>query len=161
MDKMALRKEFMALRLNLSQGDVTGKSRIIARKVQNLVEWSHVRTLHAYESNDSWHEVETGWLDAFIARQWSQIAVSYPHTSQHSPISSGIFDVVIVPLVAFDGECNRLGHGGGWYDRFLATQPKAIKIGLAFDVQQADSLPIEPHDVVLDYIVTETRTFSS
>lgn len=151
----------MALRQNLSDGDVAGKSRMIARTVQHLVDWSSVRTLHVYEANSDWHEVETGWIDTFIGRQWPHVSVSYPHASRSAPISSGIFDVALVPLVAFDSSCHRLGHGGGWYDRFLATQPHAIKIGLAFDIQQAASLPIEPHDIALDYIVTESRTYKS
>ena len=160
MDKAALRKEFMAMRKSLSQGDVTGKSRIIARTVQHLMDWSAVRTVHAYRSNDEWHEVETGWLELFIRSQWPHVAVAYPPDSKDALISTGVFDVVIVPLVAFDSSCHRLGHGGGWYDRFLATQPGAIKIGLAFDVQRTDRIPTEPHDIQLDYVVTESRTFT-
>lgn len=160
MDKAALRKEYSALRLNLSQGDVTGKSRMIARTVQLLVHWGSVRGLHAYQSNTDWHEVETEWVEPFIAQQWPHITVSHPQVLPGAPISSGVFDVVIVPVVAFDSSCNRLGHGGGWYDRFLAIQPNALKIGLAFDIQQAEQLPIEPHDVTLDYVITESRTIT-
>ncbi|MCC0638176.1 MULTISPECIES: 5-formyltetrahydrofolate cyclo-ligase [unclassified Clostridioides] len=67
-------------------------------------------------------------------------------------------DVVIVPAVAYDIHCYRLGYGGGFYDRFLENLRKdAITIGIAFDFQVFDSIPKETHDAQLNYIVTETR----
>lgn len=71
-------------------------------------------------------------------------------------------DVLIVPLLAFDRAGNRLGYGGGYYDRTLAalraTAPRTA-IGFAFAGQEAESLPLEPTDQPLDLIVTETGTF--
>lgn len=68
-------------------------------------------------------------------------------------------DIVIVPGVAFDRKLNRLGHGAGYYDRFLARLgAKTLKIGLAFDFQLVDSLPVESHDIPLDILITETKT---
>ncbi|MGO0884336.1 5-formyltetrahydrofolate cyclo-ligase [Clostridioides difficile] len=67
-------------------------------------------------------------------------------------------DIVIVPAVAYDIHCYRLGYGGGFYDRFLENLRKdAITIGIAFDFQIFDSIPKEIHDAQLNYIVTETR----
>lgn len=67
-------------------------------------------------------------------------------------------DVVIVPAVAYDIDCYRLGYGGGFYDRFLENLRKdAITIGIAFDFQIFNSIPKETHDAQLNYIVTETR----
>lgn len=66
--------------------------------------------------------------------------------------------VLIVPLVAFDGRGMRLGYGGGFYDRSLEGLRRAgpvTAIGLAFQAQQADNLPLEPTDQPLDMIVTE------
>ncbi|MEJ2021895.1 MAG: 5-formyltetrahydrofolate cyclo-ligase [Maritimibacter sp.] len=69
-------------------------------------------------------------------------------------------DVLIVPLVAFDRAGNRLGYGGGFYDRTLeklrAARP-TIAIGYAYGAQEADSLPLEPTDQPLDAIVTEAE----
>lgn len=67
-------------------------------------------------------------------------------------------DVVIVPGVAFDRECCRIGHGGGYYDRLLCLLGGAAKIGLAFDGQVFDEVPTDVHDVTLDAVVTPTRT---
>ena len=69
------------------------------------------------------------------------------------------FDMVIVPGVAFDEECCRLGMGGGFYDRLLSRlRPGALAVGLAFDEQLTGPLPREAHDVPLDIVVTPTRT---
>ncbi|MGL4912022.1 MAG: 5-formyltetrahydrofolate cyclo-ligase [Romboutsia sp.] len=67
-------------------------------------------------------------------------------------------DVVIVPAVAYDKNCYRLGYGGGFYDRFLnRLRDDAITIGIAFDLQIFDYIPKEDHDAQLDYIITETQ----
>ena len=66
-------------------------------------------------------------------------------------------DVLLIPLVAFDKNLNRLGYGGGYYDRLikkLSKKKKIIKIGLAFSIQKISKVPINVHDQKLDYIVT-------
>lgn len=65
-------------------------------------------------------------------------------------------DVIIVPLVGFY-KTNRMGYGKGYYDRYL-KKTQAIKIGIAFDCQELDSMDIKKTDVPLDLIVTESRT---
>lgn len=66
--------------------------------------------------------------------------------------------VLIVPLVAFDGQGGRLGYGGGFYDRTLEglrARGDVLAVGFAFDAQRLDCLPLEPTDQRLDLIVTE------
>ena len=66
-------------------------------------------------------------------------------------------DILLIPLLAFDKNLNRLGYGGGYYDRLiekLSKKKKIIKIGLALSVQKIDKVPINPYDQKLDYIVT-------
>ena len=66
-------------------------------------------------------------------------------------------DILLIPLVAFDKNLNRLGYGGGYYDRLIkriSKRKKIIKIGLALSVQEVDKVPINIHDQKLDYIVT-------
>ena len=76
-----------------------------------------------------------------------------------SPMKTALknIDLVLVPGIAFDSFGHRVGYGFGYYDRFLRKVPKAIKIGLAFDFQVIKKIPNEPHDVPVDYIVTEER----
>lgn len=68
-------------------------------------------------------------------------------------------DLVIVPLVAGDSMCNRIGYGKGYYDQFLSQFPRPT-IGVAFDVQIVESVPTEPGDIELDMIVTESGRYS-
>ena len=67
------------------------------------------------------------------------------------------FDAILVPGIAFDESGNRLGQGGGWYDRVLAEAPRALKIGVAFECQIVAQLPRESHDVRMDFVITERR----
>ncbi len=76
------------------------------------------------------------------------------------PISSKIIDpdILLVPLVSFDSKLNRLGYGGGFYDRYIEKiekVKKVIKIGLAFSYQKIKKVPINKFDKKLDFIVTE------
>lgn len=65
-------------------------------------------------------------------------------------------DVVLMPLLGFDGRGTRLGYGGGYYDRTLARMSKKPRlIGLAFAAQEVEDIPRETHDIPLDAIVTE------
>jgi 5-formyltetrahydrofolate cyclo-ligase len=65
-------------------------------------------------------------------------------------------DVVVVPGLAFTVDGHRLGQGGGHFDRFLQRQsPSCLKAGVAFREQLVDVVPTEPHDVVLDVVITD------
>ncbi len=68
-------------------------------------------------------------------------------------------DVLFVPLVGFTADLARLGQGGGHYDRWLAENPGRMAIGLAWDAQCVDALPMEPHDIPLDAVITPTRIY--
>ena len=76
------------------------------------------------------------------------------------PINNKIIfpDVLLVPLVAYDKNFNRVGYGGGFYDRYLKRIKKiknVLTIGLAFSYQKVKKIPIEKNDIKLDFIVTE------
>jgi len=67
-------------------------------------------------------------------------------------------DVILVPLVAFDKKLNRLGYGGGYYDRLikkLNRKKNILKVGLALSVQKINNVPINEYDKKLDFIVTD------
>ena len=68
-------------------------------------------------------------------------------------------DVVFAPLVGFTEDGHRLGQGGGHYDRWLERHPDIVTIGLAWDCQLVDNLPVEPHDRPMRAIVTPTRIY--
>ena len=69
-------------------------------------------------------------------------------------------DVVLVPLVAFDANLMRLGQGAGHYDRALSVLGNSIAVGIAWSIQQADSLPLDPWAMPLDAVLTERSWIS-
>jgi 5-formyltetrahydrofolate cyclo-ligase len=71
----------------------------------------------------------------------------------------GPFDVVLIPGCLFDLSGNRLGYGRGFYDRFLASVKGLVPlVGVAFEAQLAESVPMDTHDVPVDALVTERAT---
>ena len=78
------------------------------------------------------------------------------------PISSRKIypDILLVPLVGYDNNLNRLGYGGGFYDRYIEKIEKikkVTKIGLAFSFQKIKKIPLNQHDKKLDFIITENE----
>ena len=67
-------------------------------------------------------------------------------------------DLILVPLVAYDKNKNRLGYGGGFYDRYIGKfKKKILTIGLAFSFQKVNSIQINQFDQKLNYIQTENK----
>ena len=78
-----------------------------------------------------------------------------PETISKKKVNPGI---LLVPLVAFDNQLNRLGYGGGYYDRYISKfqdNDNMIKIGIGFSFQKVKSLPINKYDKKLNFIITE------
>ena len=69
-------------------------------------------------------------------------------------------DIMLVPLVAFDKDLNRIGYGGGFYDRYISKikkRKKIISIGLAYSFQKVKKIRTNRYDMILDYVVTEKK----
>jgi 5-formyltetrahydrofolate cyclo-ligase len=89
---------------------------------------------------------------------WGRVRLRAPAAySQGAARSTRELDAILVPGLGFDLCGNRIGQGGGWYDRVLAGAPTLVKIGVAFDFQLAKDLPHEPHDQRMDFVVTEKQ----
>ncbi|MDB5704987.1 MAG: 5-formyltetrahydrofolate cyclo-ligase [Sphingomonas bacterium] len=73
----------------------------------------------------------------------------------HHESAALVPDIVLTPLLAFDSHLNRLGQGAGYYDRAFAQFPEALRIGIAWSVQQVESLSAEAWDVPLHAVLTE------
>ncbi|MGV8929469.1 MAG: 5-formyltetrahydrofolate cyclo-ligase [Brevundimonas sp.] len=65
-------------------------------------------------------------------------------------------DLILTPLLAFDDRGGRLGQGGGYYDRTFAARPEVTRVGFAYAGQAVEDLPVEPHDIPLHGVLTET-----
>ncbi len=92
-----------------------------------------------------------------VFRRWTPDAVMRPGRFGTAHPDGPVLrpDVVFVPLLAWDRRLHRLGYGGGYYDRTLAALPEAVAVGVGFGAQEVDAVPVEPHDVPLDAMVTE------
>ncbi len=95
---------------------------------------------------------------ALVFRVWRPGDVLIPgrFNTQHPAGKVIIPDFILVPLLAFDRVGNRLGYGGGYYDRTLAALPGAFRLGCAFAAQEVDAVPVGEHDLKLNAIATES-----
>lgn len=152
--KATIRKQLLNLRKRLPAGTVDQVSKIICNRAFSAINWSLTRTVCTYEPAPGSGEIDTAPLLSLLSKlpKPPSITMVEPHTQ--AAIPKGSFDVIIVPVVGFNEQNHRLGQGGGWYDRFLANQPQAYKIGLAHAHAKV-TIPHEHHDVPLDLIVTE------
>ena len=81
--------------------------------------------------------------------------IEEPDPARSMPVPPEEIDAVLVPCVGFDAAGGRLGRGAGYYDRYLSACPDALRICAAFEAQRLEKVSTEPHDVRMDWIVTE------
>jgi len=139
---------------------------------------SEVRTRHALPDALThskrvvvpWCVVETNQLELFLLEDMSELIEGAYKILEPKPELRGLpqkkvepeeLDLVMVPGTAFDLRGGRMGQGKGYYDRLLAcARPDAPLVALGFDCQIFDEIPVAPHDVFMDTIITETRTIT-
>ncbi len=154
--KEKLRAELKARRDALSPEEVAAASAAVLAELQRSVDWAAIRSVHAYRSVAEWGELDTSSLVAWLAEEWPEAEVVQPALSKDQPFPEREFDLILVPALGFDRDHNRLGLGGGWYDSFVAQQPRAQKIGVAYGwALVEDGIPVEPWDMKLDRVVTD------
>ena len=126
------------------------------------------------------HEVMTGFLIEEAWKQGKEVAVPkvvgkdmvFYKLTDWKQLEPGYFGipepaygeivewedaVMIMPGVAFDNNCHRVGYGGGFYDRYLEKHPKVKRIAAAFEFQILPEVPTEPTDIAPEMIVTEKQ----
>ena len=85
----------------------------------------------------------------------------YYESSSDDFYDEKILDIVIVPALAFDSSKNRIGFGGGYYDTFLnkvrEKNKNTLFIGVCYDFQMIEEVPIEGHDITLDLVINESE----
>jgi len=91
----------------------------------------------------------------------SHFGIPEPHYSYFMPIDLKDIDIIVIPGVGFDINGNRLGYGGGFYDRLLKKKEKrTLTLALAYDFQVLEELPSEEHDIPVDFLISEKREIS-
>jgi len=175
--KKELRAEMKARRTAFSEADCNESSRTIFERLLTLPEWQSARTAHLYIGalpgevgtlsiiRWCWDDgrnviVPVAGNDRVMRHLLLTPATSLARTRwggleprDAEPADPLTADVVIVPGVAFDRAGNRLGMGGGFYDRFLSTVT-VPKIALAHTFQIVQAIPVDGHDQRVDIIVT-------
>jgi len=146
--KRALRSEMSALRRALS--DRLERSQRLWQHVSALPPVVEAKVIMVFDSVPG--EPITAPFIAWCREQGKTVHLP----EDEPPPDPRTIDVVIVPGTAFTEGGDRLGQGGGWYDRFLRTvRPDCVTIGVAFAPQLVDELPVEPHDIRVAMVVTD------
>ena len=97
-----------------------------------------------------------------VSLQGNRFGIPEPDVPSGTLQKAGDMDVILLPLLAFDRKGHRLGTGGGWYDSslaFLGNEPRPerpLLVGIGYEFQEVESVPIQPWDVDLDYVATDT-----
>jgi 5-formyltetrahydrofolate cyclo-ligase len=179
-EKSSLRRHFLELLKKQGSAEREAKSRIVAEQLFKLPAFIKAKTVLFYASLPG--EVETFAMITQAINLQKHVALPVLESNQRNMVptltdstedliagplgtrqprldASRIVDVnsldaVIVPGLGFDRSNNRLGRGAGCYDRFLSSLPASTaKIGIAFDFQIVDRLPVEEHDVPLSCVI--------
>ena len=184
LDKQTLRRAMKELLSGVDAADRQAWSALLCERVVATDAYERAETVLAYwpiacepDVRAIWeHAISTGrrvalpassWDDgSMTARLWDGLAESLVETRH------GIFepdracesiqsvDLVLVPGLAFDEAGRRLGRGAGFYDRFLAGV-RGETMGIAFEAQIVERIPIEPHDVRVHSVATERRMIAA
>lgn len=97
------------------------------------------------------------WTNPFVDELLVPDPYSALQPAEDAPLV--VPEVMFCPLLGFTSTGGRIGYGAGFYDRWLKEHPPKLAIGLAWDCQLEEGLPLEPHDVALDAVITPTRLY--
>ena len=103
--------------------------------------------MHAFSPND-----ENSWIAG-------KMGIMEPDREKSRIIAPEEIELVICPIVAFDGQKKRIGYGGGYYDRYLPHCSNALKVGIAFEAQHMEKIVTDPYDQTMDTIITEEKVY--
>lgn len=153
MGKPRLRRNYEGIRKTLTGPQKKSADEIIFTKAKTTIPWGKIKSIHIYESLPN--EVDTGPLIKFAKTQTGVLTQAGSADPRSLP-GTKAYDVIVVPGLAFDRDGYRLGYGGGFYDRFLAGQKPALKIGLCYSkCFSTNNLPREAHDETVNIVITE------
>lgn len=157
MGKIKIRKYF---KNHCNNFILNNNTQILSKKLQTLLEslnWSEfhkVAIYHPFKNEVSLSELKTNyshicWLYPQKDRTFSEEFYTFSHSAEE-------IDLFLVPGVAFDHQCRRLGRGLGFYDRVLSQEGRALKVGISWSVQMSsEPLPEEKHDIRMDVCINE------
>lgn len=174
MDKVTLRKHISAQKSRLSLRQIEEASFVLAELLFSHPLYKQARSLYAYLSYNQ--EVRTAPIIKQALRDGKKVAVpkifedtmGFVYIDESSPILPGYKGIpepvsnelaedqtalVLMPGLAFTPDGQRMGYGGGFYDRFLAKEPHPT-VALCYDFQLLQSLPVQSHDIPVDVVLS-------
>lgn len=175
MDKAALRQKIRQQKRGMTDEDIVRRSEKLRELFVSTAAYRNAKTIYGYLSFNQ--EVRTAPMLAQALRDGKQVALpkvcgdtlkfilmedlsrverGYAGISEpvaDTPVADDKTALVLVPGLAFTQNGDRLGYGGGFYDRFLTKEPNHPTLALCYDFQIVDSLPTEAHDVPVDTVL--------
>ncbi|MFC3908777.1 5-formyltetrahydrofolate cyclo-ligase [Legionella dresdenensis] len=184
--KTALRQSIRAVREKLTLQYQHNASRRICARIASLEPYRYARHIALYSAcrgeidlSDLWQTAAKQGKNCYFpavnadqtlrflpaapttAFKENHYQIPEPDVDDSQAVSPGKLDIIFLPLVAFDEYGTRLGMGGGYYDRTLASERPPLLIGVAYEFQRQDYLQAESWDIPLTLIVTEKTVYWS
>ena len=175
MDKTQLRKEIREQKRAMTKEDICCRSQRLCEKFLQSDAYRNAKTIYGYlpynQEVQTWEALRQAMLDGkqvavpkvcgdemkFIyITDFSQIDAGYcgiPEPVANEPVAEDQTALVLMPGLAFDREGHRIGYGGGFYDRFLSSEPDHPTLALCYDFQIRENLPTEEFDIPLDTVI--------
>ncbi len=173
MTKKELRKHYLSIRNQIPPEERKAASGIICEKLLPYIKGKIVLSYYPIASEADLNEIndlflvaypvirEGNQMDAYLGDgehfQFNRYGIREPDPRYAKKIAREDIDLILVPCLAFNPERYRLGYGGGYYDRYL-KDCHALKIGIAYSLQECREDFREEHDIPLDLIITEKST---
>ena len=179
MNKFQLRKKISKIRSKFARKKIKVKSEIIIKLIEQKSSNKKVGLYYPFGD-----EISTLELMGRLTKKNfiislpvinNKFEMSFYSWSPNEPLTVNRFGILepfkgkkispstlIIPMLAFDSNLNRLGYGGGFYDRFIQKiekQNNCVKIGLALSCQKINKVPVDRHDKKMDFIITEKRIY--
>ncbi len=175
MDKSALRKYIREQKRNMTQEQIVSASLRLAEQFYALPAYRDAKTVYGYLPYNQ--EVRTVPILEQALRDGKKVAVpkvygdtmrfiylddltlvapsnmGIPEPIADGPIATDETALVLMPGLAFDQSGNRMGYGGGYYDKFLAAEPNHPTVALCYDFQLVDSIPTDSYDIPVDFVL--------
>lgn len=177
--KKDIRNRILGVRKQLTQEDWSRKSQQIYKRVETHPLFLASEEIYCYinfnHEADTREIIKTAWklgkkvaapkvtgkeMDFFYISSAADLKEGYCKIME--PVTKEMADapeaLVIMPGAAFDKECQRIGYGGGFYDKYLERHPHYSRLALAFDLQITDHIPADTFDIKPEVIITESGT---
>ncbi|HAU0771484.1 TPA: 5-formyltetrahydrofolate cyclo-ligase [Legionella pneumophila] len=182
--KVALRNTIKQVRSKLSVSYRTASSNQICTRIRSLEQYRQAKRIALYFAVNGEVDLTFLWKSAPLQGKYCYFPVlnndstlSFLPATPNTPFKTNKYDIpepdvdielalpideldlIIMPLVAFDAHCTRLGMGSGYYDRTLSNKSKAHLLGVAYQFQRVDYIEPRPWDVPLDAVITQKAIY--